>query len=233
MQYPMHFCLFCFQASGKFLAIDTINITPPIKQEIDSLTDNGKLIEACIATHPYHTVFFLPFYKLYPNCQYYGAPRHLRTITEIPWAGAINENFSKWEPEVMMRIPAGSDFETPGPDNHFSSVFVYHAASKTIHDDDTVCYFPKPGLLLRGIFGAKAASMTFHPTLTGVGLHHTAEAPLQFKEFIEKVIQDWDFENICTAHNGNKIGGAKAKLQKTLVANTPTLLRLSEKYGKK
>lgn len=75
--------------------------------------------------------------------------------------------------------------------------------------------------------------MSFHPTLTGVGLYHTAEAPLQFKDFIEKIIQDWDFDNICTAHNGNKIGGAKAKLQQTLVANTPTLLRLSEKYGKK
>ncbi len=40
---------------------------------------------------------------------YYGTPRHLRNIKDIPWAGDVNvcEIRNKWSPEVEMRIPAG------------------------------------------------------------------------------------------------------------------------------
>ncbi len=50
--------------------------------------------------------------------------------------------------------------------------------------------------------GFRHGSMSFHPSIKGVGLYHTPEAPYQFKDFIAGVIKDWDFDNICAAHMG-------------------------------
>ena len=95
--------------NGKFLVIDTVEMNDHLRQEIDTLTDNGNNIEAVIATHPFHTLSFPAFYQLYPKAPYYGTPRHLRQLTEIPWAGNLDDcNIRvKWEPDVEMRIPTG------------------------------------------------------------------------------------------------------------------------------
>lgn len=95
--------------NGNFLVIDTVTLTDQTQVAIDRLTDNGAKIEAVIAVHPFHTLAFPAFYQAYPKAQYYGTPRHLRKLTQIPWAGSLeNSNIrTKWEPEVEMRIPAG------------------------------------------------------------------------------------------------------------------------------
>ena len=76
-------------STGKFLVFSTVKLSPTAKIEIDRLTDNGKLIEAVIATHPFHTLAFTPFYEYYPNTKYYGCPRHLRVLKNIPWTGML------------------------------------------------------------------------------------------------------------------------------------------------
>lgn len=96
-----------------------------------------------------------------------------------------------------------------------------------IYADDTVTYFESPGCFLRCL-GKNRGKMEFWDLEKG--LHQTAEAPFLFKEFIEGILSDWDFDNICAAHCGNVIGGAKGLLSKTLVENTPVLDRLSEKW---
>jgi hypothetical protein len=63
-----------------------------------------------------------------------------------------------------MRIPDGADFITPAENNHFSSVIVLHAPSRTVHDDDTICYFESPGCVLRCL-GIRAGSMSFHSSM--------------------------------------------------------------------
>lgn len=100
-------------SNGKFLVIDTVEMDDRLRQEIDQLTNGGEKIEAVIATHPFHTLSFPAFYKLYPKPAYYGTPRHLRRLTEIPWAGNLDDcNVrTKWEPDVEMRIPAGFFFK--------------------------------------------------------------------------------------------------------------------------
>ena len=50
--------------------------------------------------------------------------------------------------------------------------------------------------------GYRHGSMSFHPSIKGPGLLPTPEAPYQFKEFIEGILRDWDFDNICAAHMG-------------------------------
>ena len=95
--------------NGKFLVIDTVEMNDRLRQEIDQLTKNGEKIEAVVATHPFHTLAFPAFYQYYPKAAYYGTPRHLRRLTDIPWAGDLDDcNVrKKWEPDVYMRIPAG------------------------------------------------------------------------------------------------------------------------------
>jgi len=216
----------------KYLVIDTIALHPQLKQEIDQLTNNGADIEAVIATHPFHTLAFRGFHKEYPGAPYYGTPRHYRVIPEIPWAGNFNECDirNKWLPDIEMRIPSGAEFVAPLPEksNHFSCVFVFHRPSRVLHVDDTIMIGNHPGILLK-LAGFRHGSMGFHPSIKGHGLYPTEHAPYQFKEFIAGVIRDWDFDTICAAHMGNKVGGAKAQLQEILDKAEPLFKRLSAK----
>ncbi len=75
--------------SGRYLVIDTCDVSPAAKAAIDRITNNGDLIEAVVATHPFHTMYFPSFYNLYPNVKYYGTPRHIRNQPSIPWAGGF------------------------------------------------------------------------------------------------------------------------------------------------
>ncbi|KAJ3202035.1 hypothetical protein HDU67_000837 [Dinochytrium kinnereticum] len=218
-------------SSGKILVIDTVELTPQTKAEIDELTDNGKLIDGVLGTHPYHTLYFPSFHKHYPNAKYYGTPRHLRNFPDIPWAGDLNEESvrAKWEPDVEMRIPAGSEFVNPLPErtNHFSNVFVFHKASKTIHVDDTLLVFQNPGFLMR-MAGLSDGQFAFHPSLLGPGLYPTEEAPKQFQCWMDKLLHDWDFENITSAHNGYYLGGAKEKIRRLLERTEEKLAKLGK-----
>jgi len=225
----------CKLSNGNFLVIDTVNLEPNQKAEFDRLTKNGRLIEAVVATHPFHSRSFRQFHAMYPNAPYYATPRHRRTIPDIPWAGDVTcaGVRQQWAPEVEMRIPAGAEFVDPMPEksNHFSNVFVFHRASHTIHNDDTVMCARDPSFLLR-MLGFKHGTMMFHPSISGPGLHPTAESPWQFKQWLEDLMRDWDFDNICSAHNGCKIGGAKEQLRQTLERAQPKLQKISDAHAK-
>jgi len=222
--------------NGRYLIVDTIPLDDSLKQQIDQLTDYGNKIEAVLATHPFHTLSFPGFYRAYPNVPYYGTPRHLRIQPEIKWAGDLNDcqTRSLWSPEIEMRIPDGAEFVAPVPEktNHFSSVFVFHSDSRVIHVDDTIFIANQPGFLMK-IAGFRHGDMSFHPTIKGNGLFPTPEAPYQFRDFIAGVIRDWDFDIICAAHMGNRIGGAKQQLQDLLVRAEPLFHKLSERNKKK
>jgi len=195
--------------SGNFLVLDTVGLSPELLGDINSLTQNGKLIQAVIATHPFHTTYFPSFYQQFPNVPFFGTPRHLIIEPQIPWAGSMWDcaNRQKWLPEVHMRIPRGSEFVNPQPadSNHFSGIHVFHVASKTIHVDDTVI-----------VDEPFAGDMVFHPSLVTVGLYHIPESPTAFKNWVQNYIDQWDFDTICAAHNGVKMGGAKDQLQSVL-----------------
>jgi len=223
-------------SNGRFLIIDAIPLTDKLKKEIDDLTENGTKIEAVIATHPFHTLAIPAFHDAYPNPPYYGCPRHIRKFPTINWAGELNncKVQSLWEPDIEMRIPAGSEFVSPLPenDNHFSCVWVFHKASGTIHIDDTILYSPDPGLLL-SLGGFKKGTMTFHTSFKTVGLLPHPDAPYQFRDWVNQILKDWEFDNIVAAHMGNKLGGAKAQLQDTLSNADEVLKDLTERRHKK
>lgn len=217
--------------SGKFLVIDTVPLDDELKKEIDQLTNNGTDIEAVVATHPFHTLAFPGFYQAYPNVPYYGTPRHIRNQKEIPWAGNIQNELKRWEPDVQMRIPDGAEFVNPQPEsyNHFVSVWVYSPAARTIHVDDTISYIENPNLLFK-LAGKRANQMEFHMSIKGPGLYQTEDAPVVFKQWVTNILNDWDFDNACCAHVDNKIGGAHELLAKTLQDAQPLFEKLIKKH---
>jgi len=215
----------------KFLIIDTIPLDDEAKLELDALTDNGNKIEAVVATHPFHSLSFPAFYEKYPNVPYYGTPRHLRNLKQIPWVGSIAEpeNLNRWAPDVEMRIPAGAEFDNPQPEsfNHFSCAWVYHRQSRTVHVDDTINYYAESGGLsqwVTDIFG-KTGTFSFHPAI-GL-LYPTKEAPIQFRDWVKSILHDWDFDNVCAAHVGVRMGGSKQLLAECLEKAEPLLEKLS------
>jgi len=221
--------------NGKFLIVDALDLTPQIKAEIDELTNKGTNIEAVLATHPFHTMALTPFYKAYPNVPYFGTPRHLLKLPGIPWAGDLADatHRNKWSPEVQMRIPSGPEFTYPTPEklNHLNSVFVFHARSRTIHEDDTIMIGSNPSVLLR-VAGFKDGSFSFQPSIKGPGLQGSPQAPYAFRDSLLAMIRDWDFDNICAAHMGNCVGGAKGKLLELVERSAPFFKKISERNAK-
>lgn len=223
-------------SSGRFLVIDAVDpkhMNGQLQEDIDRLTDGGRLIEAVVATHPFHTLGFLPFYRIYPDAAYIGTPRHLRTLPEIPWAGDISDSAvqQRWLPEVDIRIPQGVEFADPQPPslNHFANAFVFHRESRTAHNDDCICYFSHPSLLLSAASGARHDQLSFHSSMNGPGLLPTPEAPEQFRRWLEQLLTDWDFDNLCTAHNGTCIGRGNERVRALLEAEIPTLDAIAER----
>ncbi len=220
-------------STGRFLVLDTCDFSETDRQRISELTNNGELIDAVVATHPFHTMYFVPFQQKFPNPQikYYGTPRHIRRISEIAWTGDISEaaNLKLWENEgIFMRIPAGGNFIDSEEHNHFSGLFVYHRASKTLFNDDTILYFDQPGFILRCV-GKSHGCMEFWDLKKG--LNPNKDAPGQFRQFIEGVLQDWDFENLVAAHTGNLIGGGvKEKIRALLEKTAPVFEKIAKSY---
>ena len=116
-------------------------------------------------------------------------PRHLGIRSDtagapIVWFGNLNDMCARtaFEPDISMRIPAGAEFINPQPPhkNHFSNVWVFHRASKTVHNDDCVMFFDNPPFAFR-LIGYRDQSMAFHGSITGPGLYPTEAAPLEVR----------------------------------------------------
>jgi len=228
--------------SGNFVVVDCVQLTEEIKTELNQLTENGTKVDAFLAVHPFHTEHIKEFCQLYPTFQnYYGCPRHQRQNPAVNWKGLLNDPAvqQKWEPEISLSIPAGSNFIDPKPEstNHFSSVLVYHKNSRTIHVDDTITYIPPDvgitGALL-SLTGWKSGYAAFHPAIKGAGLLPEIESPYHFRDWVKGLLATWDFDNICTAHMGNKVGGAKEMVAELLKSSDKMFEDLVEerKQGK-
>lgn len=93
-------------------------------------------------------------------------------------------------------------------------------------------YADNPGMMFR-LFGLKAGTTMFHPSISGNGLYPTAEAPLQFRDWMNQLLKDWQFDNMCTAHLGNRIGGAHEAVEKFVKDSDKLFEDLSERNRKK
>ena len=100
-----------------------------------------------------------------------------------------------------------------------------------MHNDDCVLFTnEKPGFIISRLGGMKPCCMRFHMSMLGPGLFPTQEAPLAFKAWATRVLlQEWEWDHIVTAHNGNCFGRAKELLERCLADADHDLMKLSMK----
>ncbi len=186
--------------SGKFVFLGSYTLSGTARRKVGELTRDGKDIEAILNVHPFHTVHVRTMHRMYPQATLYGTARHLSRFPELPWAEtrtedpALHEQFAG---DFEFSVPRGVDFISADGNVHFSSVLVFHKASKTIHSDDTLMYICLPGLMRW--FGL-GDSVSFHPTLAKA-LEKRAGAAGDFRDWANGLIEQWrDADNLCAAH---------------------------------
>jgi hypothetical protein len=192
--------------SGKFVFLDSYTLNSATRRKVAELTRDGKDIKAILNVHPFHTVHVRKMHALFPKAKLYGTARHLSRFPELPWADLRTEDSAlhrKFTGDFEFSVPRGVDFISDDQNVHFSSVLVWHRASKTIHSDDTLMYLRLPApVRLIGL----GDSVSYHPTLAKA-LEKRAGAAADFREWAKELNDRWaEVENLCAAHTGALLG---------------------------
>jgi hypothetical protein len=195
--------------NGKFVLLDAYTLQGDVKQQVDSLTNNGTDIEAIINLHPFHTMHVAKVHADYPNAKLYGTQRHIDKFPDFPWQAELTNSseFARlFSEDFEFSVPHGVDFISNNENLHFSSVLAYHLASKTIHVDDTLMLLKLPGLL--GVL--KSPEVSFHMTLSGT-LEQRKGAADDFRLWVAQIAEQWsDAEVLCAAHSQTLIAKDKS-----------------------
>lgn len=224
------------RASGKFLMLDAYTLSDSLKSQVDSIMGDGENLEAIINLHPFHTVHVEGMHKQYPQAKLYGTQRHHEKFPHLEWEPELTESeacAALFADDLDFSIPAGVDFISKNENLHFSSVLAYHAASRTIHSDDTLMYTALPGPVGKFV----RPGVSFHITLSRT-LERRAGAARDFRDWARGLADDWaEAENLCAAHTASlpasemgartiaeRILSALRKVERTLRAH-------EKKYG--
>jgi len=223
------------RSNGKFVLLDAYTLQGDIKQQVDSLTNNGIDIEAIINLHPFHTMHVEKVHADYPNAKLYGTQRHIDKFPGLPWQTEqthSNEFARLFSEDFEFSVPCGVDFISNNENLHFSSVLAYHPASKTIHVDDTLMLLKLPGLL-----GAlKSPEVSFHMTLSRT-LQQRKGAVDDFRLWVAQIAEQWsDAEVLCAAHSQtlivkNESPSIAAMIMTALQREEKTLRIHKKKFG--
>ncbi|KAJ3289281.1 hypothetical protein HDU79_004190 [Rhizoclosmatium sp. JEL0117] len=222
--------------SGRFVALSTVPLDPESKAELDQLTKNGDLIEAVVATNPFHTGSFEAFHKAYPHVPMYGTPRHIRNYPQIKWAGSVTDDglLTRWSPELVLTIPDGCEFDSPQPEiaNHFNGVIAIHPASRFMICDDAFETCKGMNAITSGLTGLKNGDIRFHPLFPTSSIFKKSEpdGPKKFYGWAQKVLE-LDFDNLVTAHSGVSLDGRKEAFRAAIERVKPTLVSLCKSRG--
>ncbi|MFT5814806.1 MAG: hypothetical protein ACI9VT_002575 [Psychroserpens sp.] len=221
--------------NGKFVLLDAYTLQDDIKQQVDSLTNNGVDIEAIINLHPFHTLHVAKIHADYPNAKLYGTQRHLDKLPDLPWQQELtnsSEFASMFSEDFEFSVPQGVDFISNNEHLHFSSVLAYHLASKTIHVDDTLMFLKLPGLL--GVL--KSPEVSFHMTLSKT-LEQRKGAADDFRLWVAQIAEQWsEAEVLCAAHSEtlivkNKSPSIAAMIMIALQREEKKLRHHQQKFG--
>lgn len=186
--------------SGRFVLLDTCALHRKSVDMINTLTDNGQLLQAIINLHPFHTLHVSDTHKLFPQAKLYGTARHHKNLGDLPWESPLSESkalHDEFADDLDFSVPAGVEFISDNENVHFASVLAWHPHSRTIHVDDTLMYirFPLPLRIL-----GHRDTVRFHPTLGNVLLQQAGAAE-SFAEWATGLATRWaDAENLCAAH---------------------------------
>jgi hypothetical protein len=230
-------CSLVRRNSGKWVMLDSYSLGRRARGQVAELTDDGNDIEAILNVHPFHTVHVERMHELYPSAALYGTARHHARFPDLPWKKARTEDdelHEKYSADLEFSVPRGVDFIPEDENLHFSSVMVFHPASRTLHVDDTLNYLRLPSLMRAVGLGD---SVAFHPTLAKV-LEQRAGAAQEFKEWAQDLVERWQTaENLCAAHTAALLARDNAgaslheRWKKALDKVESTLEAHQKKYG--
>lgn len=194
------------RSSGRFVFLDSYSLDDATDRAVRSLTNGGRDIEAILHLHPFHTVHVRNMHAHFPRAKLYGTARHASKFPELPWEPLRAEDpelHAMFADDFDFSVPRGVDFISSNENVHFSSVLVFHQASRTIHVDDTLMYvrLPKLARLL-----GREDLFSFHPTLR-MALERRPGAAEDFRRWAKEVAERWqDAENLCAAHTAVLMG---------------------------
>lgn len=188
------------RSNGKFVFLDAYTLSDTVAKQVRALTNDGKDIEAILNVHPFHTIHVRRMHAQFPGAKLFGTARHASKLPELPWESAHTEDpalHAMFAEDLDFSVPRGVDFISDDENVHFSSVLVFHRASKTIHVDDTLMYIRLPKIAR--LVGWPDL-VRFHPTL-GKALERRPGAVRDFRDWARSLAERWrDAQNLCAAH---------------------------------
>ena len=179
--------------SGGYAMLDSYTLEGDVRERVLARTDAGRAVEAVINLHPFHTMHIDAMRPLFPEAKHYGTARHHERFSSFPWEPQRTEDpdfAALFEDDLELWVPDGAQLVTDSDRVHFGSVLAIHAATQTLHVDDTLSWLPLP---LGGL-------LHWHPTLRRA-LNPSPEAADAFRQWAERLAQRCEkVRNVCTAH---------------------------------
>lgn len=218
-------CSLVRRASGSYLLLDAYTLQGEVLDEVMGLTEDGKLLEAVLHLHPFHTIHVKRVAERFPEARQYGTRRHVQKAPQLTWEAEHTEEEAiraLFADDLAFTVPRGVDFVPADEKLHFASVLAKHPASGVLHVDDTLMFNKLP--LVGG--------MSFHPTLKKV-LRPRAGAAAEFRAWCEELVDFCaDVTQVCPAHihlpPRAEPGQVAAQVRK-LAAKAESLLAAHEK----
>ena len=183
--------------SGKFIFLDSYELTGEVRDKVMALTNNGQEVEAVLNLHPFHTAHCVQMAKDFPQATFYGSSRHAKKIPEIQWSDDLVESVAVAEryPELKFSISKGIEYICANEMIHAGSLLAYHPASQSLHVDDT--FMSPPTKLLKSLL----PEVMLHPT-TKKALKKESGAGKQYCDWATELAHEWrEVRHFCAAHS--------------------------------
>ncbi len=188
------------RADGRFLLLDSYPLMSEAREQLLSLTDGGKKVEAILNLHPFHTLHCAAIPHLFPNARLIGTRRHREKWPALRWDERTSDDPALWADyaeDLDFTIPSGVDFISANESVHVASVLVRHRSSGIVHVDDTLNLF-KPPRWLAPVF--PEPKLRFHPGLPKA-LETRPGSADDFAGWASRLADDWaETRIVCTAH---------------------------------
>lgn len=187
--------------NGRFLLLDSYNPQGDDREQLLTLTNGGKDIDAIINVHPFHTLHCRALSEILPSARLIGTQRHRHQLPELDWQQGNIENSSAQQEfleDLEFAMPAGVDLVTSDDNVHAGSVLVRDRASSIVHVDDTLNVLAAPAPLRRLL---PESRLRFHPLL-GKALQQRPGAADNLEAWARDLARHWQTtRTVCAAHS--------------------------------
>lgn len=189
------------RANGRFLVLDSYDIDDADRTSLLGLTEGGRLVDAIINVHPFHTLHCTALAKLLPDARLIGTARHRDEVSELQWEQGVIEDpatQAEFAEDLEFSVPDGLDFVPDDDSVHSASVLVRHKPSRIVHVDDTIMVLAPPSLIEALL---PEPRMRFHPALSKA-LKKEPGAADAYANWARRIAAEWaDTPLVCAAHS--------------------------------